>query len=79
MLPRILSIIGIDANLVRLGFGGLSGYYWSSTEAADFPQSNVWNEHFAPANVGSYQNYAYGKDYNGPTPVGVRCSRALTF
>ncbi len=54
------------------GTNCLAGYYWSSTELAFNPQNHVWFEYFSLA--GSTQD-AGSKD----TPLGVRCSRALTF
>ena len=50
----------------------LAGYYWSSTEYSTSPQISSWYEAFF--NGGSSQNPGSPKS----TPLGARCSRALT-
>jgi hypothetical protein len=66
-------LANIDTNLVQLGFGGLSGYYWSSTEWSLGPQYNAWYEYFASG--GGSGQIRDAKLYG----YGVRCSRALTL
>ena len=62
----------IDTNLLQLGFSGLSGYYWSSTEVSYFPTSYTFLESFGGG--GSMQYHA-AKFYN----FGVRCARSMTY
>jgi hypothetical protein len=62
----------IDTNLVQLGFGGLEGTYWSSTESSSDPQYLAWWQYFI-SNSGSNQ----GHDYKDNPYVGIRCSRAF--
>lgn len=64
-------LANISTNLVRFGFGGLSGKYWSSTQ---FSGSNdvAWSQTFVAA--GGSQNTDLQHE-----ALGVRCSRALTF
>jgi hypothetical protein len=50
----------------------LAGNYWSSTEYAFNPQPFAWNEYFSTGGGAQYYGYKY-------VPLGVRCSRALTF
>ena len=65
-------LANIDTNLVQLGFGGLSSFYWSSTEVSSGSQSAAWLQDFASGGgSGQYPNFKL----NGH---GVRCSRALT-
>ncbi|MDR3443056.1 MAG: hypothetical protein P4L65_08570, partial [Legionella sp.] len=62
----------IDTNLVQLGFGGLEGTYWSSTEASSDPQNLAWWQYFISSS-GSNQ----GRDYKDNSYIGIRCSRAF--
>jgi hypothetical protein len=62
----------IDTNLVQLGFGGLSGYHWSSTEFSSIPANAAWVEYFATG--GSFQVGAV-KTLSFPT----RCVRSITY
>lgn len=54
------------------GAACLSGYYWSSTEFSNSPQSVAWSEYFAPSG-GSIQGVVLKSN-----SIGVRCSRAIT-
>ncbi|HSB96820.1 MAG TPA: hypothetical protein VLC91_10235 [Spongiibacteraceae bacterium] len=63
----------IDTNLVQLGFGGLSGSYWSSTESSGAPLSTAWFADFATGG-GSSQNNAFKSN-----SFGVRCARSIIF
>lgn len=66
-------LANIDTNLVQLGFGGLAGTYWSSTEfSLNNPQLSSWAEYFSTGT--SFQS---GGDKD--VQLGVRCSRALTL
>jgi hypothetical protein len=65
-------LANIDTNLVQLGFGGLAGFYWSSTEYSLNPQLTAWHESFASG--GSVQD-----DVGKGNQFGVRCSRALSL
>jgi hypothetical protein len=67
-------LANIDTNLVQLGFGGLSGGYWSSTEYSFSALQFAWNEFFASG--GSSHQVGSTKDSSF---LRVRCSRALTF
>jgi hypothetical protein len=51
----------------------LAGYYWSSTELSGNPPDIAWTQCFA-TNGGTIQCVE-----NKDQPLGVRCSRALTF
>jgi hypothetical protein len=62
----------IDTNLVQLGFGGLSGYYWSSAEFSSIPANAAWVEYFATG--GSFQVGAV-KTLSFRT----RCVRSITY
>jgi hypothetical protein len=66
-------LANIDTNLVQLGFSGLSGYYWSSTEFSNSPLIGAWAEYFASGG-GSNQSAI-----NKMNQFGVRCSRTLTL
>lgn len=63
----------IDTNLVQLGFGGLSGFYWSSNEFSGSPTGLASYENFSSGG-GSGQGY-----FSKSISLGVRCSRALTL
>lgn len=66
-------IANIDTNLVQLGFGGLAGSYWSSTEYAIDSIIEAWYQNFVSG--GSSSQVDDGKIL----PLGVRCARALTI
>jgi hypothetical protein len=66
-------LANIDTNLVQLGFSGLSGSYWSSTEYSGGPTFFAWFENFASGS-GSNQDIDV-KD----NPFSVRCARAFTY
>jgi hypothetical protein len=63
----------VDTNLTQLGFGGLSGYYWSSTEYSAFPTNAAWLQSFQSGG-GSLQLIAAKADV-----FGVRCVRSLSY
>ncbi len=66
-------LANIDANLVQLGFGGLNGAYWSSTEFALNPTPYAWAENFATGG-GSFQDAI-----NKAALFGTRCVRIMTY
>ncbi|MDR3479043.1 MAG: hypothetical protein P4M14_13560 [Gammaproteobacteria bacterium] len=66
------NLANIDTNLVQLGFGGLAGFYWSSTEDSVFPQNDAELQFFASG--GGSAQYTANKVSHG-----VRCSRALSL
>jgi len=47
-------IANIDANLFQLGFGGMSGYYWSSTEWSVNPAAAAWIPDLVLGQVSAY-------------------------
>jgi hypothetical protein len=64
----------MQSNLVDNGnVGGLSGFYWSSTEFSGNPTDGAWFQNFASGG-GSAQG-----DGGKYVTLGVRCSRALTL
>ncbi|HEX3849123.1 MAG TPA: hypothetical protein VHV81_17210 [Steroidobacteraceae bacterium] len=63
----------IDTNLLQLGFAGLSGAYWGSTEFSGNPTIGAWVEIFQAAG-GSYQD-AFVKS----NVFAVRCARSMTY
>jgi len=65
-------LANIDSNLVQLGFGGLSNYYWSSTEYSGLPANVAWAQLFAVG--GSIQ-----LDLDKNSAVAIRCARAMTY
>jgi trimeric autotransporter adhesin len=66
-------LANIDANLVQLGFGGLSGLYWSSTEYSSNPTNIAWAQYFVAAG-GSLQIVA-----NKSSVLSTRCARAVSY
>ncbi len=66
-------LANVDTNLVQLGFGGLSSFYWSSTEYSPFPVNVAWAQYFA-AGGGSVQ-----EGLNKNILVSTRCARAITY
>ncbi len=66
-------LANIDTNLVQLGFSGLAGGYWSSTEYSGLPTSVAWYEDFAS---GSGSGQCFNPKSN---PFSVRCARAFTY
>lgn len=64
----------LDTNLFRLGFGGISGHYWSSTEESSFPSIGAWTQ-FYIANGGSYQQAYNKQDFT----LNVRCARSINY
>ncbi|CAM4423450.1 MAG: hypothetical protein LEGION0403_FIIPPAGN_02185 [Legionella sp.] len=64
-------LANINTNLALLGFGGLSGTYWSSTEGPSGPAGLAYWQVFGS---GSAQNIN-GKSVS----YNVRCARALNF
>ncbi len=63
-------LANIDSNLVQIGFGNLSGIFWSSTEYAVSPSTSAWNQNFG----NSMQN-ADTKN----SRLSVRCARELSY
>jgi trimeric autotransporter adhesin len=66
-------LANIDTNLVQLGFGGLSGFYWSSTEYSGIPVNVAWAQGFA-AGGGSFQ-----EGLNKNLLFSTRCARAMAY
>lgn len=67
-------LANIDTNLVQLGFSGLNGGYWSSTENSLYPALYAWGEIFVTA--GSSLQDALLKNY---AQFATRCVRAMTY
>jgi hypothetical protein len=68
-----LGLANIDTNLVQLGFSGLSGSYWSSTESSGSPLKYVWLENFA-----SHSGSGQSRDLKN-VRFSVRCARAFSY
>jgi hypothetical protein len=66
-------LANVDSNLMQLGFGGLSGVYWSSTEYSGIPTNFAWIQNFVAAG-GSFQALAAKND-----ALSTRCARAVTY
>jgi hypothetical protein len=63
----------VDTNLVQLGFGGLNGFYWSSTEYSGNPANGAWLESFQTGGGSLQLIGAKGLVF------GVRCARSITY
>jgi hypothetical protein len=68
------TVQNMQSNLTDHGIGGLSAYYWSSTQASNFLPPNYAFISFFATGGGSAQ-YVFPKDFQ----FNVRCARALTF
>ncbi|MDI1351884.1 MAG: hypothetical protein PSV35_03800 [bacterium] len=66
-------LANIDTNLFQLGFGGLTGSYWSSTEYSVVPDALAWLKFFASGGSGVQFHLVKSAQF------GVRCSRELAF
>jgi hypothetical protein len=66
-------LANIDTNLVQLGFSGLNGAYWSSTEYSLYPTLYTWAEIFVTA------SYSLQDAVLKNTQFGTRCVRAMTY
>jgi trimeric autotransporter adhesin len=66
-------LANVDNNLVQLGFGGLSGIYWSSTEYSASPSFQAWAQYFA-AGGGTTQGSQVKANV-----FATRCARSFTY
>ena len=66
-------LANIDTNLVQLGFSGLNGAYWSSTEYSLYPTLYTWAEIFVTA------SYSLQDAVLKNNQFGTRCVRAMTY
>jgi trimeric autotransporter adhesin len=66
-------LANIDTNLVQLGFGGLNGLYWSSTEYSGNPTNIAWIQNFVAA--GGSSQVVTSKTF----ALSTRCARAVTY
>lgn len=66
-----LNTANIEKNLVQYGFGGLDGYYWSSTQSSLNPLQFAWAELFDTISISTQNTFPKTFDRN------VRCARYL--
>ena len=65
-------LANIYANLVQLGFGGISGGYWTSTEYSPSPTLGAWLQGLAPGQsnqIPAAKTLAFG----------ARCTRSIAY
>lgn len=69
-----ISLPNIFSNLYQLGFGSLTGWYWSSTEYSNNPANDAWIQNMIPN--GAFQTFIT-KNCSGNCENAVRCSRSF--